>query len=120
MMKSIILEILLYLLLVLAQIGLAALTVFVKKKIEYYNARISYEQRGNLQYLVKTLVKAAEVMFKNGNGEAKREYVMKFLTQKLKLDEATARAFLEEAIHELKWLGEEWQDINKKDVEKGN
>jgi len=111
MIRSVITEILLYVLLILAQIGLGTLALLLKKRIEYYETQISFDKKHNLQHMVQILVKAAETIFKNGNGEAKREYVMRFLTQNLGLDEDTARAFLEEAVYQLKRYSEEWQNI---------
>lgn len=72
----------------------------------YLQQKAAMEKNENLFQMAEVFVKSAEQLFIDGAGSDKLEYAMYFLKQyaeqkKIKLDDTTARAFIEAAVNDV-------------------
>lgn len=71
----------------------------------YLQQKATMGTNEHLYQMAEVFVKSAEQLFSDDEGNAKLEYAMRFLKQyaeqgKIKLDDTTARAFIEAAVND--------------------
>lgn len=87
---------------ILAVIGLLG-TIITVVLVPYFRSKTTEKQRDNIYTLVMLAVSAAEqIFFKPGEGEKKKEYVLKYLFSRgIKLTIEDLNIFIEAAVKEL-------------------